>query len=87
MTARADGGAAGSLRSGRERLLAAGREDMSAAELRTALCELYERELRGLAENAGMGADSGFALVAFGLHRESQRIEPSPDPVPATADV
>lgn len=66
MTARADGGAAGSLRSGRERLLAAGREDMSAAELRTALCELYERELRGLAENAGMGADSGFALVAFG---------------------
>ena len=66
MTATADDGRATALRSGRARILAAGRDALPAAALRDALCELYEMELARLAEEAGVDPGSGFALVAFG---------------------
>ncbi|MDV8000466.1 [protein-PII] uridylyltransferase [Rhodococcus sp. IEGM 1408] len=66
MTATADGRRATALRDGREKILSASRESLSAAALREALCELYEIELGRLAEDAGIGPDSGFALVALG---------------------
>ena len=66
MTATADGERASALRDGREQILAAARSGLTAVGLRQALCELYEMELGRLAEEAGVGPDSGFALVAFG---------------------
>ena len=66
MTATADGGRATALRDGREQILSASRAGLSAAALRDALCELYEIELGRLAEDAGIGPGSGFALVALG---------------------
>ena len=66
MTATADGERATALRAGRARILSARREDLPAAALRAALCELYEMELARLAEEAGVDPGSGFALIAFG---------------------
>ena len=66
MTASTDGERATALREGREQILTASRDDLPAEKLRQALCELYEMELGRLAEEAGIGPDSGFALVAFG---------------------
>ena len=66
MTATADGERATALRAGRAQILSARREDLPAAALRAALCELYEMELARLAEEAGVDPGSGFALIAFG---------------------
>lgn len=66
MTGTVDGERASALRDGREQILAAPRAGLPAAELREALCGLYEVELGRLAEQAGVVPDSGFALVAFG---------------------
>ncbi|AWH92274.1 [protein-PII] uridylyltransferase [Dietzia lutea] len=66
MRATADGERATALRAGRARILSARREDLPAAALRAALCELYEMELSRLAEEAGVDPGSGFALIAFG---------------------
>ncbi|UVE95652.1 [protein-PII] uridylyltransferase [Dietzia sp. B32] len=66
MAVTADGERATALREGRERILSAPRESLPAASLRDALCELYEMELGRLAEEAGIGPGSGFALIAFG---------------------
>lgn len=62
----ADGERAAALRDGRGQILAATRGDLPAADLRDALCELYEMEIGRLAEDAGVVPGSGFALVAFG---------------------
>ncbi|MVZ89295.1 UTP--GlnB (protein PII) uridylyltransferase GlnD [Dietzia kunjamensis] len=66
MAVTADGERATALRAGRERILSAPRESLPAAPLRDALCELYEMELGRLADEAGIGPGSGFALIAFG---------------------
>lgn len=66
MAATADGEHANALRVGRERILSAPRGSLPAAALRVTLCELYEREVGRLAEDAGVGPGSGFALIAFG---------------------
>lgn len=54
------------LREGRAELLGQTHESLPAEALRRALCELYERQLSLLAEEAGIGEGSGFALVALG---------------------
>lgn len=54
------------LREGRAELLGVSPEHLPADALRGALCELYERELALLAQEAGIGDRSGFVLVALG---------------------
>lgn len=66
MSVTGDGERAMALRAGREQILSATSADLPAADLRDALCELYEMELGRLADEAGIGPGSGFALVAFG---------------------
>lgn len=55
-----------SLREGREHILRTTHVELPASEVRAALCELYERELAGLARTAGIGEGTGFALIALG---------------------
>jgi len=66
MTTTAHGAPRTTLTRGRADLLAVPADRLPAAGLREALCELYEIELTCLAEEAGIGPRSGFALVAFG---------------------
>lgn len=66
MTATTDRGRMTALARGRADLLAVPAGRLPAADLRDALRELYEMELTRLAEEAGIGPGSGFAIVAFG---------------------